>query len=231
MLTGQVPFTGDAADRDRHEAPERDAAAALEARGRRSRRSSTRSSCARSRRTPADRYQSAEEFAQTSQRVEAGLPVAPETADGGDRAPGGRPDGAPTQVIRPAQAPTARQPRPRSRRRPPAALPARLRPTTARAKRRRCVSRGCSCSRCSPPRRSPAGTSTSRSRTSSTSRSRSPVPLVVGLRRGEGGEPRSRRQDFAPTWSRQPSPTTATGKVVPTRSPEDGARLAEGTRR
>jgi eukaryotic-like serine/threonine-protein kinase len=60
---------------------------------------------------PEDRYQSAEEFDSDLARIEAGLPVARETADAATAVLAGAGAGAATQVLAPRQAPAAPPPR------------------------------------------------------------------------------------------------------------------------
>jgi eukaryotic-like serine/threonine-protein kinase len=119
MLTGKVPFSGDSAieiamkhlnelpkppSKIRHEIPEDLDHVVLRSLAK----------------APEDRYQTAEEFAEDLHRVEAGLPVAPETSDAATAllaAPGATIGGT-TQVL-PTDATHVAPPRPAPRRPPP----------------------------------------------------------------------------------------------------------------
>jgi len=119
MLTGKVPFSGDSAieiamkhlnelpkppSKIRHEIPEDLDHVVLRALAK----------------APEDRYQTAEEFAEDLHRVEAGLPLAPETSEAATAllaAPGGTIGGT-TQVL-PTDATHIAPPRPQAPRRPP----------------------------------------------------------------------------------------------------------------
>jgi beta-lactam-binding protein with PASTA domain/tRNA A-37 threonylcarbamoyl transferase component Bud32 len=119
MLTGKVPFSGDSAieiamkhlnelpkppSKIRHEIPEDLDHVVLRALAK----------------APEDRYQTAEEFAEDLHRVEAGLPVAPETSEAATAllaAPGATIGGT-TQVL-PTDATHIAPPRPQAPRRPP----------------------------------------------------------------------------------------------------------------
>jgi eukaryotic-like serine/threonine-protein kinase len=119
MLTGKVPFSGDSAieiamkhlnelpkppSKIRPEIPEDLDQVVLRALAK----------------APEDRYQTAEEFAEDLHRVEAGLPLAPETSEAATAllaAPGGTIGGT-TQVL-PSDATHVAPPRPHAPRRPP----------------------------------------------------------------------------------------------------------------
>src|SRR6266540_484339 len=119
MLTGKVPFSGDSAieiamkhlnelpkppSKIRHEIPEDLDHVVLRALAK----------------APEDRYQTAEEFAEDLHRVEAGLPLAPETSEAATAllaAPGATIGGT-TQVL-PTDATHIAPPRPQAPRRPP----------------------------------------------------------------------------------------------------------------
>ena len=163
MLTGEVPFTGDTpveiAMKHLNDPPRPPS----------SRRpgsppTSTASSSGRSRRARHDRYQSAEELDSDLARIEAGLPVAPETAEAATAVLAGA-GAAPTQVLRRPEAPPANR-READRRR-------RTIPTDRAAAKAVVPALAASSCSSSPAPRSRASTCTSASR--SGSRNRQPV--------------------------------------------------------
>ncbi len=174
MLTGKVPFTGDSAieiamkhlndppkppSKIRPEIPEELDAVVLRALAK----------------NPEDRYQTAEEFSEDLHRVEAGLPLAPETSEAATALLAGAAlmgDGGSTEVLAGTAATTVGGPPPPTTRRPPPPTGPAI-TTSLRGSGGAGLRGSWSCSSWPRPA-SPAGTSSRRSRTSSPPTSRSP---------------------------------------------------------